>query len=190
MWKYIYSVNVLWNPKAYTNKDTMLYWIKHVYQLSSAYSTLGVEQEPCLLSLDAFSAYLTPAVRCALKAEKTTLSIIPEGSTGIVQVLDVSLNKLLKDLIKEEQDDHYNCYIEEWQQEKYNIGERQILLTYWVLKAWKRLYLEYKETIIKIFQAVELSLNLDGSCNKTTVRLALFATFCHLRQKTTMFRMF
>jgi hypothetical protein len=48
----------------------------------------------------------------------------------MVQVLDVSLNKLLKDLIKEEQDDHYDRHIEEWQQEKYNIGERRILLTH------------------------------------------------------------
>jgi hypothetical protein len=82
------------------------------------------------LSLNAFSAHLTPAVRRALKVEKTTLSIIPGGCTGIVQVLDVSINKTLKDLIKEEQDNHYDQHIEQWQQEKYNIGERRILLTH------------------------------------------------------------
>jgi len=48
----------------------------------------------------------------------------------MVQVLDVSIKKVLKDLIKEEQDDHYDRYIEQWQQEKYNIGERRILLTH------------------------------------------------------------
>jgi len=32
----------------------------------------------------------------------------------MVQVLDVSLNKPLKDLIKQEQDDHYDRNIEEW----------------------------------------------------------------------------
>jgi hypothetical protein len=42
----------------------------------------------------------------------------------MVQVLDVSINKVLKDLIKEEQDDHYDRHIEQWQQEKYNIRER------------------------------------------------------------------
>jgi hypothetical protein len=40
------------------------------------------------------------------------VSVIPEGCTGIVQVLDVSLNKPLKALIKEEQDNHYDCHIE------------------------------------------------------------------------------
>jgi hypothetical protein len=48
----------------------------------------------------------------------------------MVQVLDVSINKPLKDLIKEEQDNHYDQHIEDWQKEKYNIGERRILLTH------------------------------------------------------------
>jgi hypothetical protein len=65
--KYAIGVDVLWNQKAYANEETMLYWIKHVYRFSSAYSALGVEQEPCFLSLDAFSAHLTPAVRRALR---------------------------------------------------------------------------------------------------------------------------
>jgi hypothetical protein len=41
------------------------------------------------------------------------VSIILKGCTRIVQVLNVSINKLLKDLIKEEQDDYYNCYIKQ-----------------------------------------------------------------------------
>jgi hypothetical protein len=102
MRKYAHGVDVLWNPKAYANEDTMLHWIKHIYRFSSAYSTLGVEQEPRLLSLDAFSAHLTPAVLRVLKANRTTVSVVPGGCTGMVQVLDVSLNKPLKDLIKQE----------------------------------------------------------------------------------------
>ena len=62
------------------------------------------------------------------------MSVISEGYTRIVQVLDISINKLLKDLIKEEQDNHYDCHIEAWQQEKYNIEEHRVLLTYWIAK--------------------------------------------------------
>lgn len=91
----------------------MLYWIKHIYQLSLAYSTIGAEQEPCLLALDAFVLYLTLAVRCAFKAQKTTLFVILRGCIKIVQVLDVSINKLLKNLIKEKQDSYYNQHIED-----------------------------------------------------------------------------
>jgi hypothetical protein len=113
----------------------MLFWIKHIYQFSSAYSTLSVEHEPRLLSLDAFLSHLTPAVSHALKAQKVTISVVPGGCTGMVQVLDVSLNKPLKDLIQKEQDNHYNIYIDEWQQEKFNIEERRVLLIHWVARA-------------------------------------------------------
>jgi predicted neutral ceramidase superfamily lipid hydrolase len=104
---------VLWNPKAYANNNTMLHWVKHIYQFCLVYSILSIKQKPYLLSLDAFTAHLTLAVHCAFKAQKATVSIIPGGYTGIVQVLNVSLNKLLKDLIKKEQDNYYNCYIKE-----------------------------------------------------------------------------
>jgi hypothetical protein len=91
----------------------MLHWIKHIYRFSLAYSTVGVKQEPRLLAMDAFAPHLTLAVRCALKAQKTTLSVILGGCTRIVQVLDVSINKPLKDLIKEEQDSHYDQHIKD-----------------------------------------------------------------------------
>jgi hypothetical protein len=58
--------------------------------------------EPQLIALDAFKAHLTPAVRAELKKQKTTLSAIPSGCIGLVQPLDVSINKTLKALIKEE----------------------------------------------------------------------------------------
>jgi len=84
-----------------------------MYQFSLAYLTLGVERKPRLLSLDAFLPHLTPAVSHALKAQKVTISVVPGGCTRMVQVLNVSLNKLLKDLIKEEQDNYYDTYIDE-----------------------------------------------------------------------------
>jgi len=69
---------------------------------SSLYSSNEVE--PRLIALNAFKAHLTPAVRAELKKQRTTLSAIPGGCTGFVQPLDVSINRPLKDLIKEEQD--------------------------------------------------------------------------------------
>lgn len=37
------------------------------------------------------------------------------------------------------------------------------MLTYWVARAWKRLHLEYKDTIVTAFSSVGMSLNPDGS---------------------------
>jgi hypothetical protein len=76
--------------------------------MSSAYGNIGVEQEPQLLCLDAFVAPLTPTIRSHIRKNWTTLSVIPGGCTGYIQVLDVSLNKPLKALIKEEHDDHFD----------------------------------------------------------------------------------
>jgi hypothetical protein len=86
----------------------MLWWLKHSYQFSLAYSNLGIKREPCLLCIDAFKAYLTLAVSTVLKQQGVVLSVIPGGCTGFVQPLDVSLNKLLKDLIKDKQDKHFD----------------------------------------------------------------------------------
>ena len=51
---------------------------------------------------------ITPAVRAEFKKQKTTLSAIPAGCTGLVQPLDVSINKTLKGFIKEEQDNYWD----------------------------------------------------------------------------------
>jgi len=84
-----------------------------MWRLSSAYSNCGIEAKPRFLALDAFKAHLTPAVRAELKRQRTTMSAIPGGCTGFVQLLDVSINKPLKALIKEEQDNHWDQHLEE-----------------------------------------------------------------------------
>jgi hypothetical protein len=43
------------------------------------------------------------------------------------------------------------------------VGERRILMTYWIYKAFKRVHLEYKDAIISSFKNVGLSLAVDGS---------------------------
>jgi hypothetical protein len=58
------------------------------------------DTEPKLLAIDAFRAHNTLEVIEALWKLKTTVSLIPGGCTGFVQVLDVALNQLMKMLIK------------------------------------------------------------------------------------------
>jgi len=36
------------------------------------------------------------------------------------------------------------------------------MLTHWVARAWKRLHIEYKDTIIATFRSVGMSLNPNG----------------------------
>jgi hypothetical protein len=119
--------------------------------------------EPKLLAIDTFRAHNTTEVMAAFKRLKTTVSLIPSRCTSFVQVLDVALNQPLKMLIKEEADDHYDNHIEQWTAGKYTVGERRIMLTHWVARAWKRLHLEYKDTIITAFRSVGMSLNPNRS---------------------------
>ena len=124
--RYYPEVKVLWNPKAWANEKTMLQWVRKNQKLSLPYSSLNYSSkaEPQLIALDAFKAHLTPTVYTELKKQRTTLLAISGGCTGFVQPLDVSINKPLKDLIKEEQDAYQDKHINEYEQEKYNISER------------------------------------------------------------------
>ncbi|KAL5313391.1 hypothetical protein ACEPPN_019124 [Leptodophora sp. 'Broadleaf-Isolate-01'] len=118
------------------------------------------DQEPHLLVLDAFAPHkhsgkkvptnesakakakrleaerLNQQIRDEFSKLNVTLSLIPGGCTGYVQVLDVAINSLLKAIIKE---------LEE-------VGE-----------AWLRIHSEHKQTIVKTFRNLGLSLNPDGS---------------------------
>ena len=65
-------------------------------------------------------------------------------------------------LIKQEVDDHYNTYIKQWTNGKYTVIERRVMLTHWVARAWERLHIEYKDTIIAAFRSIGMSLNPNG----------------------------
>jgi hypothetical protein len=89
----------------------MLYWIQHNYCIYLLFGFRDIE--PKLLAIDAFQVYNISEVIAAFKNLKTTVLLIPCRYTGIVQVLDIVLNQLLKILIRQEADNHYNSYIEQ-----------------------------------------------------------------------------
>jgi hypothetical protein len=78
-------------------------------------------------------------------------------------VLDVSVNKIIKQYLEEYKDIYADKHFDEWKAGKYSVRDRHILLTQWVAQAWERLHLEHKDTIIKTFWNVGLALNSDGS---------------------------
>jgi hypothetical protein len=97
------------------------------------------------------------------KKLNTTISVIPGGCTGYVQPLDVSINKIMKSIIQQCEEDHYDANPEEYSEGKYSAGDRRVLITHWVAKAWKILHEQHKDTIINTFCNLGLSLNPDGS---------------------------
>jgi hypothetical protein len=94
----------MFNPKAWSNSDLMLEWIKHIYTPSSKYhlfSRHSTARPPRFLSLDVFAGQKTNEVIAGFKALKRTTSFIPGGTTGFVQVCDTVVNRSLPAPIEE-----------------------------------------------------------------------------------------
>uniref|UniRef100_A0A182RD00 DNA topoisomerase (ATP-hydrolyzing) n=1 Tax=Anopheles funestus TaxID=62324 RepID=A0A182RD00_ANOFN len=90
-----------------------------------------------MLVLDAFRGHLTAEVKQIAAQSKTFLEAIPGGLTSQLQPLDVSLNKPIKGLIREE-----------WK------------ICQWVLTAWRGVS---EGIVVKSFQKCGISNNLDGT---------------------------
>ena len=72
-------------------------WVRKIWQNRPG----GLHRRKSLLVWDKFSAHLTDGVTKAVRATNTDISVIPGGLTGILQPLDVSLNKPFKDGMRE-----------------------------------------------------------------------------------------
>ena len=74
----------------------------------------GLRNEKSLLVWDKFSAHLTEGITDALKATNTDVAVIPGGLTGIMQPLDVSLNKPFKGNLR-------NCWMKWMADEQFTL---------------------------------------------------------------------
>jgi hypothetical protein len=86
-------VVIKFNATVYANSNNMLEWLEE-----QLIPVLG--GEPTLLALDLFGGYKTDDVHDMIKTHDIVLSVILAGCTGIVQLLDVSVNRLFKDILK------------------------------------------------------------------------------------------
>ena len=59
-----------------------------------------LEGQPTLLAIDLFSGHRTEEVLDTFAAHDITSNVIPEGCTGLVQPLDVLVNRPFKDILK------------------------------------------------------------------------------------------
>ena len=92
-------VKVKFNPTAYANSENIQEWIEE--QLVPALNCQpALNSQPALLALDLFGGHKTDNVLDTPKAHDITLSVIPASCTGIVQPLDISINRPFKDILK------------------------------------------------------------------------------------------
>lgn len=118
---------------------------------------------PSLFALYLCSSHKTPVVLDVLHYNKIKPTLIPAGCTGLLQPLDVSVNKPLKakirDLIDEAILDSEN--INEF--EKWTVGDRRILTTWCVGDAWYQFCIEKQDLVKKVFRKVaDQELDIKG----------------------------
>jgi hypothetical protein len=144
----------MFNPKAWSNSDLMLEWIKHIYAPSSEYRYFprySTKRPPRFLSLDVFAGQKTKEVIAGFKALNCTTSFIPGGTTGFVQVCDTVINRSLKARIEELADQYIDKNEREWVEGKYTVSQRRVLLTRWVGQAWDDMHANDSDMIRQAF---------------------------------------
>lgn len=115
------------------------------------------------LNLDSsFSIYIqlkkTPAFLHTLSLKCTTPAFALPSCTSPVQPLDISLNKLFKDLIDAQYNQHFEANLDAW-----SLDEYRILMTQWICAAYEMFSHDYKDAIRASFVKYGIALPIDGS---------------------------
>ena len=80
-------------PKAWFDEATMLDWVNYVLKLYVATAPVGIIP---ILFLDSFKVHLLGSIANAIQDLGVELKIIPPRCTGLVQPIDVEINKPFK----------------------------------------------------------------------------------------------
>jgi DDE superfamily endonuclease len=106
----------------------------------------------------------TPAVLQKLRDNHILPVLVPPGYTGILQPLDVAVNKPFKEILREQtelymdmQEEAGNC------PEKWTTSQKRVMTTHVVGLAWSQFCREKKDLIQKSFTDVGLNIAPDGS---------------------------
>ncbi|RPB01350.1 hypothetical protein L873DRAFT_1891494 [Choiromyces venosus 120613-1] len=107
-------------------------------------------------------SHKTPAILDLLHQKNITPSIIPGSCTGLVQPLDVSGNKLFKELIRDLTDEWIFELESVAEFEKWMVGDCTVMITGCVGNGFCQFHHEKAEVICHSFQKVGLSLPING----------------------------
>ena len=131
-------------------------WLEKVWQRRPG----GLRRRKALLVWDSFKAHLTEDVTRSVEATNTDIAVIPGGLTGILQPLDVSINKPFKDGLRRR-------WVEWMAAEQYTFtagGNMRapplITLAQWVKDTWDELNVP---VITRSFKKCCISNALDGT---------------------------
>lgn len=162
--RYDSRVAIKWNESAYANAGLLVEWIEELL-------VPALPPGPRLLALDVVKFHSTENVLHTLRSNSIVPSMIPAGCTGLVQPLDVSVNKLFKNMLRDileslldiHEATHHQNLSELHRSDISAIAERRILVTQAVGQAWEQFSDTHQELIVTTFRKLGLTPPIDGS---------------------------
>lgn len=91
--------------------------------------------------------------------------MIPAGCTSLVQPLDVSVNKPLREIIVSITTQALVVGKESENEKQSAVGKQQILTTWCVGDTWYQLCIDKQDLVQYVFRKLGLSLHIDGSAD-------------------------
>ena len=94
-----------------------------------------------MLVADVHKAQKTDAVLFLFKGCNTEVVFVPPSATSLVQPIDVVFNAPFKAAVDKLATDHLNKNVEAYVRGAVKAGQRRVLLTKWVARAWEKVSL-------------------------------------------------
>lgn len=149
------GILVMVQEKGWMTEDLYLDWLKRVWFRRPG----TLLRRPSMLVIDSFRGHLTDKVKMKMRQEKSDMVVIPGGMTGILQPLDVSINRPFKV--------HMRRMYREWRctsKETTPSGRLKkpslFQMCEWIVAAWD---LIPREIVSKSFKVTSISNAMDGS---------------------------
>lgn len=142
--------------KGWMNDALMSDWIRTVWNKRPG----AMLAKKSLLVLDSFRGHLTQKVKEELRESRTDMAVIPGGLTGMLQPLDVSVNRPFKVAFRR----HYMEWMASANHEKTPTGRLKkaplATVAQWIVSAWDSIS---SDLTSKSFKVTGISNNLDGT---------------------------
>jgi len=137
------DVTVLWQAKAWVDRQTANAWVRDVIApLVAADKKAGIADDDSryLLLADNLDAQTHDTFRSELKRLQVDLHLLPPGKTDFAQPIDAGFGRVVKLYMGEEMDkwldDDNN--LERWESNALSASDRRILMTHWLGHAYKK----------------------------------------------------
>ncbi|XP_077484191.1 zwilch kinetochore protein isoform X3 [Amblyomma americanum] len=142
--------------KGWMDDELVLGWVKSVWEKRPG----AMLARRSLLVLDSFRGHLTGRVRERLRGIRTDMAVIPGGFTGMLQPLDVSVNRPFKVEFRRQ----YSEMMANGNHDETPTGrlKRAVLATVlgWILSAWNFVS---TDIVTRSFKVTGISSSLDGT---------------------------